>query len=189
MGLLGDGATATPVVADGADVARLFDRYAGHIYRYCVRRVGVSAAEDLVGEVFLIAHRRRDRIGDLDTALPWLYGVATNLLRRHRRAEARGYRALARTGTDPLGGWTDVEEGPETRGAERADASVAIRRVAAELARLPRRQRDVLLLFAVAELSYAEIAEALGIPVGSVQSALHRARIRMRSALSEGEQR
>jgi RNA polymerase sigma-70 factor, ECF subfamily len=164
-------------------VAAAFDRHAAAVYRYCARRVGPDAAEDLVGEVFLIAQRRRDRLAATDEALPWLYGIATNLLRRHRRDEVRAYRALARTGVDPLGGATGVAEGHEARAAERADATVAVRRLAAALAALPRRQRDVLLLYAVGELSYAEIAEALAMPLGSVQSALHRARGRLRAAL------
>ena len=163
-------------------VAAAFDRHAPAVYRYCARRVGPDVAEDLVGEVFLIAQRRQYRLGAADEALPWLYGIATNLLRRHRRDEIRAYRALAATGVDPLGGTVGVAEGHESRAAERADASVAVRGIAAALAALPRRQRDVLLLYAVGELSYAEIAEALAIPLGSVQSALHRARVRLRAA-------
>ena len=98
------------------------------------------------------------------------------MLNRHRRDEVRGYRALARTGVDP------VQESHATRTEERTDAQRRSRKVARVLAKLPRRQRDVLLLFAVAELSYAEIAEATGLPLGSVQSTLHRARARMRRA-------
>jgi RNA polymerase sigma-70 factor (ECF subfamily) len=166
-------------------VAAAFDRHAPAVYRYCARRVGPDVAEDLVGEVFLVAQRRRDRLGTTDEALPWLYGIATNLLRQHRREEVRAYRALAATGVDPLGGAVGVAEGHEARAAERADATAVVRRLAGALAALPRRQRDVLLLYAVGELSYAEIAEALAMPLGSVQSALHRARGRLRAALDQ----
>src|SRR6185503_4401139 len=168
-------------------VAAAFDRHAAAVYRYCARRVGPDLAEDLVGEVFLIAQRRRDRLTGTAEALPWLYGIATNLLRRHRRDEVRAYRALAATGVDPLGGARGVAEGHESRAAERADAAASVRRLASVLASLPRRQRDVLLLFAVGELSYAEIAEALGIPLGTVQSALHRARTRLRAELGQSD--
>jgi RNA polymerase sigma-70 factor (ECF subfamily) len=170
-------------LASSDDVAILFDRYAAQVYRYCVRRVGPQVAEDVVAEVFLVAHRRRHRAGTQAQALPWLYGIATNVLRSHRRAEVRAYRALARTGVDPLSGARGVVEGHEERSAERADADRMGRRVAGALARLPQRQREVLLLYAVGELTYVEIAQALGVPVGSVQSALHRARHRMRLAL------
>ncbi len=165
-------------------VAALFDRHASQVYRYCARRVGPDLAEDIVGEVFVVVQRRRDRIGAGPEVLPWLYGIATNLLRAHRRAEIRAYRALERTGVDPLGGASGIVEGHEARSAQKADAAAVARGIAGALARLPRKQREVLLLFAIAELSYAEIAEAMGIPLGSVQSSLHRARASMRAALS-----
>jgi RNA polymerase sigma factor (sigma-70 family) len=71
------------------------------------------------------------------------------------------------------------------RAADRADAAALKRRLAAALASLPARQRDVLLLFALADLDYDAIARTLGIPLGSVQSALHRARAKVRAALAD----
>jgi RNA polymerase sigma-70 factor (ECF subfamily) len=176
--------TQTGVAAGPDAVAVLFDRHAAQVLRYCARRVGPDRAEDIVAEVFLVVARRRDRIDAGAAALPWLYGIATNVLRAHRRAELRAYRALERTGVDPLGGATGIVDGHDTRAVERVDAAATSRRIAGALARLPRTQRDVLLLYAVAELSYAEIAQALGIPLGSVQSSLHRARTRLRQALT-----
>lgn len=167
------------------DLSQWYDRYARLVYRYCARRVGPQAAEDLVGEVFLVAIRATRPAAE---PLPWLYGVATNLLRRHRRDEVRAYRALARTGIDPLGAATGVTDGHEGRTTDRVSAQADVRRIAGVLAGLPRRQRDVLLLYAVAELSYAQIATALGIPLGSVQSALHRARTRLRRTLDLSEE-
>src|ERR1700756_5283287 len=81
----------------------LFRRHAPHIQRYVARRLGQDAAEDIVAETFLLAFRQRDSYdcGRAD-ARPWLYGVATNLIGRHRRAEIRLYHALARTGVDPV---------------------------------------------------------------------------------------
>ena len=167
----------TATEADPADLAGMFDRYARELLRYCSRRVGEHVAEDVVAETFLVAYERRDRY-DVSRGgmLPWLYGIATNLLRRHRRLEVRALKALA-------------EAGPadEERAAERVDAQRTVRRLAAVLASLPRRQRDVLLLHAVAELEYAEIAAALGIPLGTVRSALHRARTKVRAALEAQE--
>jgi RNA polymerase sigma-70 factor (ECF subfamily) len=165
------------------DVGALFDRYAPQLWRYCARRVGPDLAEDVVAEVFLVAARRPERIAAGESPRAWLYGIATNLLRTHRRSEVRALKALERAGIDPFGGATGVAEGHEGRSAERADASRLARRLAGALAALPARQREVLLLYAVAELSYAEIAEATGRPLGSVQSTLHRARARMREAL------
>jgi RNA polymerase sigma factor (sigma-70 family) len=173
---------ATVLTADG--LASLYDRHARALFGYCARRVGPDVAEDIVASTFLVAYERRARYdaGRAD-ALPWLYGIATNLLRRHRRDEVRAYRALARTGVDPL----LVEGEAAQRIAERADSAAAARRIAGVLLALPARQRDVLLLYAIGQLEYAEIAQALDIPLGSVQSALHRARTKLRAALQEGQ--
>src|SRR3984957_21303283 len=64
----------------------LFDRHAPAIGRYVARRLGPDTADDLVAETFLVAFRRRGRydLADGDSR-PWLYGIATPLLRRDRR--------------------------------------------------------------------------------------------------------
>jgi RNA polymerase sigma-70 factor (ECF subfamily) len=163
---------------DPADLAGMFARYGRRLLVYCACRVGPDAAEDVVAETFLVAYARRHRYDqDRPSALPWLYGIATNLVRRHRRTEARAYRAYARAAV------TGVDDVLADRVASRADAWAARQRLAAALTRLPRRQRDVLLLYAVAQLEYAEIAEALDIPLGSVRSSLHRARAKLRAGL------
>ncbi len=81
----------------------LFDRHAPEISRYIARRLGPDAADDLVAETFLVAFRKR---GHYDMACPdarpWLYGIATRLIGRHRRDEVRFFRAIARTGVDPV---------------------------------------------------------------------------------------
>ena len=163
------------------DLGGMFDRYADELMRYCSRRVGPDHAEDVVAETFLTAHAQAHRF-DQNRAgvLPWLYGIATNLLRRHRRAEVHGYRALARMYASAV---PPGDDAVAQRAAERVDAQHVRVRLARALASLPRRQRDVLLLFAVAELGYAEIAAALDLPLGTVQSTLHRARARVRAAL------
>jgi len=83
--------------------AGLFRRHAPVLQRYVTRRLGPDAAEDVVAETFMSAFRQRGQY-DLSRpdARPWLYGIATNLVGRHRRSEIRQYRALARTGTDPV---------------------------------------------------------------------------------------
>ncbi|MFJ8577495.1 RNA polymerase sigma factor [Micromonospora sp. NPDC093277] len=169
--------TTAATGADPADLAGLFDRYARELLRYCTRRVGEQLAEDVVAETFLVAYEHRERYDrSRGEMLPWLYGIATNLLRRHRRVEVRALRMAARGDA--------AAEGPSRRTAERVDAERTVAGLAGVLAGLPRRQRDVLLLYAVAELEYAEIAVALDIPLGSVQSALHRARTKVRAALA-----
>lgn len=156
----------------------LFRRHAPHIQRYVVRRLGQDAADDIVAETFLLAFRQRDSYDQARAdARPWLYGIATNLIGRHRRAEIRLYRALARTGADP------VMEPFTDRVDDQVSAGTASRRLAAGLARLPEQLRDTLLLVAWSGLSYEEAATALGVPVGTVRSRMSRARSRLRRAL------
>jgi RNA polymerase sigma factor (sigma-70 family) len=156
----------------------LFRRHAPHIQRYAVRRLGQDAADDIVAETFLLAFRQRDCYDHTRAdARPWLYGIATNLIGRHRRAEIRMYRALARTGADP------VMEPFTDRIDDRVSASSASRLLAAALARLPEEHRDTLLLVAWGGLSYEEVATALGVPVGTVRSRLSRARGKLRRTL------
>jgi len=156
----------------------LFRRHAPHIQRYVVRRLGQDAADDIVAETFLLAFRQRDSYDQARAdARPWLYGIATNLIGRHRRAEIRLYRALARTGADP------VMEPFTDRIDDQVSAGTASRRLAAGLARLPEELRDTLLLVVWSGLSYEEAAAALGVPVGTVRSRMSRARSRLRRAL------
>src|SRR4029450_9037591 len=75
----------------------LFDRYYGEIHGYVARRLGHSLAEDVASGTFLVGFDRRRRYDvAYPSARPWLYGIASNLVARHRRAEVRRYRALAR---------------------------------------------------------------------------------------------
>lgn len=96
---------------------------------------------------------------------PWLYGIAAKQIGRQRREEVRALKLLARTGHDPVAdSWTDSAD-------DRLAAEAAARPLAGALAHLSAGDRHVLLLFAWADFSYQEIAEALGIPVGTVRSA------------------
>lgn len=157
----------------------LFDRHATEIHRYLARRIGSRCADDLTSETFLVSFRLRGRY-DLtrDDARPWLYGIASNLLRRHHRAERAHYRALARTGVDPL-----AEPDHADDVVDRVSATTLARQVATALGCLTAKERDALLLFAWTGLSYQDIADALGIPVHTVRSRLNRARTRLREAL------
>ncbi|KAB2351855.1 RNA polymerase sigma factor [Actinomadura rudentiformis] len=188
-----DAADATADAADSADAdliersrtdpeafAALFDRYSGMLYRYVSRRLGPEVAEDLVGETFLIAFSRRARY-DLSyaDARPWLFGIISKLVSRHHRSEAARYRALQRS---PVDGHV---EGPADRVAAGVTATASRPLLAEALAGLPRRDRDVLLLVAWGDLAYEEVAQALGIPVGTVRSRLNRARRKVRAVLGD----
>jgi RNA polymerase sigma-70 factor, ECF subfamily len=159
--------------------ASLFDRHAPHIHRYLARRVGPQAADDLVAETFLVAFGKRagydPRFRD---ARPWLYGIATNLVGQHRRQEVRQFRLRLSAGPAPI----------QNDDAERTVVNLTAQSVRAALGEaltaLAKPDRDVLLLIAWEQLSYDEVARALGIPIGTVRSRLHRARTRVRQALA-----
>jgi RNA polymerase sigma factor (sigma-70 family) len=164
--------------------ADVFDRYYAEVHGYAARRLGPSLADDVASETFVIAFDRRRRY-DLahPDARPWLYGIASNLIARHRRAEVRQYRALARAGVgDPVDGHAD-------RVAGRLDARALRGRLAAALVEIADRDREVLLLVAWGQLSCEEAARALGIPAGTVRSRLHRARRKTRAALADADPR
>jgi RNA polymerase sigma-70 factor (ECF subfamily) len=165
-------------VTDPELFAALFDRHASAVHRYLGRRVG-DLADDLLSETFLVAFRRRAayRADHVDVR-PWLFGIATNLVHGHARTERRRYRALARTGVDPAtaAGSEDVHA--------RVDAAALRGPLAAALAGLKERDRDVLLLFAWGQLGYEEIAAVLEVPVGTVRSRLNRARRQTRAVLA-----
>jgi RNA polymerase sigma factor (sigma-70 family) len=158
--------------------AVVFDRHYDAIWGYLCRRAGAAIADELAGETFLRAFATRARYdparGD---AGPWLYGIATNLLRRHARTELRRRRAYARA-AEP----ENVDDGFE-RADARLDAVARLSAAAAALERLSAADRETLLLFALSELDYAGIAIATGVPVGTVRSRLHRARREIRLEL------
>ena len=179
-GRLDDAAVIRLSLADPERFELLYQRHAPTIQRYVVRRLGPDAADDIVAETFLLAFRHR---AGYDTArgnvLPWLYGIATNLLGRHRRDEIRLYTALARTGIDPVTApFTDQVD-------ERVTATAASRRLAQALAGLKAAYRDALLLTAWGGLTYEETAAALGIPAGTVRSRISRARADLRRTLGD----
>lgn len=162
----------------------IFERHSALLYRYVRRRVGDDIASDLTAEVFTRAFRDRDRFdGRSESTLPWLLGIATNVVRMNARREQRRLRAYARVAaTEPA----SVSAGE--LGA-RLDGHALAPRLAEAVAAMPPRQRDVLLLHAWGELSPAEIAAALAIAPGTVRSDLHRAREFVEARLSARAQR
>ena len=160
---------------DPAGFGVLFDRHARSVYNHCFRRTASWAdAEELTSAVFLEAWRRRHEVRPIgDSALPWLLGVANNLLRNHRRSLGRSRAALIRL---PAPGH---QADPADDIVGRLADEEQMRRVLDRVERLPRRHQEVLALCAWADLSYPEAAAVLGIPVGTVRSRLARARVRL----------
>jgi RNA polymerase sigma-70 factor (ECF subfamily) len=172
---LSDAAAFERSVAQPQVFTVIFDRYYRPVYGYLSRRAGRTIADDLAAETFIRAFERRAAYDSAaERALPWLLGIALNLLAHHRRSEARQFRALA--DSSRLGAARSVEPGdagdPETT-----------QRLLAGLEQLDDYDREALLLYAWGELKYREIAEVLGIPVGTVRSRLNRARRKLRESL------
>jgi RNA polymerase sigma factor (sigma-70 family) len=164
--------------------ALLFDRHARVVHRYAASRTGHGDVDDVVSETFLTAFRTRARFDPTyDNARPWLLGIATNVLRQHRRSEGRRLARLwaVAHAPDPQ---LDVAESV----SEAMDNAAETDLVTRALARLDDRYRDVLLLAASADLTYEEIARALGVPVGTVRSRLARGRRKLRELLRPGGQ-
>lgn len=155
----------------------LYDKYARMIYRYAFRRAGESAAEDVMAETFLVAFERRDSFDHAWTdARPWLFGIATNLLRRHHRTEAKILKILAKSSG------RNAHADSTERIVEQLDAVAATSALAVVLRKLSPVDRECILLYAWAELSYEDIAQATNVPIGTVRSRLNRARRILREA-------
>src|SRR5262245_47951398 len=183
MGPLSDAEVIGRSLDEPEAFGAMYDRHAAILLRFLGRRVGAGVAEGLVGEVFRIAFERRKTFdASRASALPWLYGIGSNLLLKHRRGEARRLRASARMAAD-------LEVVDRRSGAAALDASVLFPRVADAIEALSDDEREVLLLFAWEELSYQSMAEALDLPIGTVRSRLHRARAHLRELLERNGKR
>lgn len=160
-------------VAEPALFGSLYERHGVAVRRYVVRRVGPHDGEDLAAEVFVRAFRSRGRFRDeLGSALPWLLGVANHVIGDHRRIERRRLATMERL----------LAQGAEL--AASADVGLTLEVIRA-LRGLPGRDRDTLLLLVWGELSRDEVAAALGVPVGTVNSRIARARRRLAADLAD----
>lgn len=166
-------------VVDPERFGLLFERHYEKVFRYLNRRGGRELAEEATSETFVIAFRQRGNFrSERTSALPWLLGIATNLISRERRRQERQLRAYEREALA-----TTATCFSEDEVHERLDAHSSRQELIAALLDLPKNQLDVLLLWAWGELSYEEIAEGLDVPPGTVRSRLSRARESLRPNL------
>jgi RNA polymerase sigma-70 factor (ECF subfamily) len=151
-----------------SDTERLFTTYHVTLVRYLTRRLGDRDwAEDVAQETFLRALRQETIVNERS----WLFAVATNLVRDEARKDVRRRRHLELLAAEQL----DAQEEAPDEAMERALEAAAARHA---LDALAERDRQALLLRAEG-LDYPEIAEILGLAVGSVGTTLSRARRRL----------
>jgi RNA polymerase sigma factor (sigma-70 family) len=146
----------------------LYRQYAARVYAYALRRTSTAGADDAVADVFLVAWRRLDDLPP--EPLPWLLGTAHKVLANRRRGERRALALRDRLASQPR---------PPAAAPGAFD-----HRVAAALASLDERDRELLMLVAWEGLSVTEAAEALGVRAGTMAVRLHRARQRFARALA-----
>lgn len=164
---------------DRERAAELFSEHAAALGRYARARVGAADAEDVVAATFLRAYRARDSWNpSLGSEAAWLFGIASNEIRNHRRSEQRRMRLLSVIPPPMQMGSV------ESATVERIDAQRAVARLVPHLQRLHELDRDILLLNAWAGLSPTEIAQALGMVPATVRTRLRRTRERLRRSVS-----
>jgi RNA polymerase sigma-70 factor, ECF subfamily len=153
----------------------IFDRHFTPVLAYACRRTGRDVGEDIAAETFTVAFAQRKKFNPArSSALPWLLGIATNLMRRQARWERAQLAAVGRQAAQQK--LLDNEDNV----VEALDARASLSTMSRALASLRQGDRDALLLHGWADLSYEQISEALGVPIGTVRSRIHRARRRLR---------
>lgn len=165
----------------------IFERHASTVHAYARKRIGMTAGEEILAQTFLTAFEKRARFDlSYESARPWLLGIATNIIRHHLREEREHLTALGKM----------FREQPEepVDDVARLDAQRMKPRLIAALLALSDDDRETFLLLALGQLTYEEVASALRIPIGTVRSRIHRARIHLRervpgrTAIRDGEE-
>jgi RNA polymerase sigma-70 factor (ECF subfamily) len=158
----------------------IFERHYDALLRYGRQRAGHDVGEEIAARTMVIAFDRRASFdGRIRSARPWLYGIATNLIRHHARDERVHIAAVARLPIDPD---LDDEDTLDRLEAERWRPQLLD-----ALLELAPGDRDAFTLMALSGLSYAEVASALGIAEGTAGSRIHRARHHLREVMRAAE--
>jgi RNA polymerase sigma factor (sigma-70 family) len=156
----------------------LFRRHSRSVYAYCARRTAnLDLAEDLTSVVFMEAFRRRRKLGLSNTsALPWLIGMANNVVRNADRS-LRRYRSALNRIPVPTNGASSEEDT-----ISRLEAQESLARSLKAISALTEGEKEVVLLVLWSELTYSDAATALDIPIGTVRSRLASARAKFKGS-------
>lgn len=163
----------TPLVdaspsASALDVTEVYAEHCDFVWR-SLQHLGVRGAdlEDLTQEVFVVVHRKLGSFDGLSRVTTWLFGICLRVVARHRR---RAYFRFERH-DDEAPERVDAST-PEDRASTREHTALLER----ALGKIPLAQRAVFVLFEIEGLRCEQIAETLGVPVGTVHSRLFKAR-------------
>jgi RNA polymerase sigma factor (sigma-70 family) len=173
-----DAELITRSMTDPKCFAPLFERHAVAVHRFLAAKANSVDVEDLVSETFVTAFSSRSHFDTSHPgALPWLFGIANNVLRHHWRSESRRQSRLRRV--VPL---KDVAD-PAEQLVEHLAGMARESGFAKAFASLSEHQRETLILIGDLGLSYEDAALALGVPIGTIRSRMNRARSRLRELL------
>lgn len=165
---------------DGAAFGLLFERHVNAVYNHCFRRsASWSRAEDLTSVVFLEVWRQRSRVHfHGDSILPWLLGVANNVIRNADRSVRRYHRLLNKLAieTAPM---ASVEEDL----GKKVDDERSMALILEAVTTLRTEEQEVIALCDWANMTYAEAAASLDVPIGTIRSRLSRAHEHLRETL------
>lgn len=163
-------------------VAAWFDRHADDLGTYAARRVGATLARDLVADTFRFALERFDDYNpQRGGERAWLFGIATNLIRRHWRTEERRLRIQT-----SAAGADNRALDPLLQVEERLDARSRYDIVVDAIAALDPDDRDLVVLIAWEQMTSREAADVLGIRPGTVRSRLNRIRTHLSQTVRDG---
>lgn len=153
---------------DSMALAELVRTHYASVFRFCVRRIGAEAAQDAAQETFVTMQKRLRSFGGKSRFEVWLLGIAHNQCRSLARS--------SRKDPAPLEDWMAATASPENEIVNREALADALRSLSQD-------HRDVVILHEIEGLRYAEIAEIVGAPEGTVKSRLHHAFQKLRQAM------
>lgn len=161
-----------------ATFRRVFDAHFEAIHRYCLRRLDTDDANDATAEVFMVAWRRIADLPSGEESLPWLYGVARNVVSNQRRSSRRKVRLVSRLGSiaEPPVDPPDLQVVQHSEVVEMHEALQKLRPKDQELVRLK----------AWEELSNQQIGQILGISDRAVEGRYARALRKLGKSLTTG---
>ena len=157
----------------------LYGAHAHEVHGYCLRRTSTEEAKDATSEVFVVAWRRFDDVPDGDGALPWLYGVARNVLANRARSFRRGDRLAARAAAHH----DEAVPGPEPQIVRNEQHDELLR----ALAKLPDKDQEILRLVEWEGLSRDKVAEMMFLSRSAIDKRIGRAYKKMSRILGAPE--